>query len=130
MNRWRLCRGELAVVPPRAAGEQLASAHTERGLRLAELILAMSREPRARLCASAAHPEPQASLDLGVTRSSARTALALLEAQGHISREVGRGTFLRALPQPTAAGAGDAAGQISPIRAVAPSSAVSPLPTR
>ena len=111
-----------AVVPPRAAGEQLAGAHTERGLRLAELILAMSRDAGPR--AGARLPtERQLSVDLGVTRSSVRTALALLEAQGHISREVGRGTFLRALPQPMAAGAGEAAGQISPIRAVAPSSA-------
>jgi DNA-binding FadR family transcriptional regulator len=42
--------------------------------------------------------ERQLSIDLGVTRSSVRSALALLEAQGRISREVGRGTFLRALP--------------------------------
>ena len=39
--------------------------------------------------------ERQLALDLGVTRSSVRHALALLEAQGRISREVGRGTFLR-----------------------------------
>ena len=40
--------------------------------------------------------ERQLSIDLGVTRSSVRHALAILEAGGHISREVGRGTFLRA----------------------------------
>jgi DNA-binding FadR family transcriptional regulator len=113
---------KAAVVPPRAAGEQLPSAHIERGLRLAELILARSRDAGPR--AGARLPtERQLSVDLGVTRSSVRTALALLEAQGHISREVGRGTFLRAMPQPMAARAGDAAGQASPIRAVAPSSA-------
>lgn len=33
--------------------------------------------------------------DLGVTRTMVRHALALLEAEGRISREVGRGTFLR-----------------------------------
>jgi GntR family uxuAB operon transcriptional repressor len=35
-----------------------------------------------------------------VTRSSVRNALALLEAQGRVSREVGRGTFLRANARP------------------------------
>lgn len=33
--------------------------------------------------------------DMGVTRTMVRNALALLEAEGRISREVGRGTFLR-----------------------------------
>jgi GntR family uxuAB operon transcriptional repressor len=33
--------------------------------------------------------------DLGVTRTMVRNALAVLEAEGRISREVGRGTFLR-----------------------------------
>jgi DNA-binding FadR family transcriptional regulator len=33
--------------------------------------------------------------DFGVTRTMVRHALALLEAEGRISREVGRGTFLR-----------------------------------
>ena len=90
-----------------ARAEQTASAHTERGLRLAELILARSRDAGPR--AGARLPtERQLSIDLGVTRSSVRTALALLEAQGRISREVGRGTFLRALP---AADAGWRAGR-------------------
>lgn len=39
--------------------------------------------------------ERQLSGDLGVTRTMVRHALALLEAEGRISREVGRGTFLR-----------------------------------
>ncbi|MGB9183902.1 MAG: FCD domain-containing protein, partial [Solirubrobacteraceae bacterium] len=34
--------------------------------------------------------------ELGVTRTMVRRALARLEAEGRISREVGRGTFLRA----------------------------------
>jgi DNA-binding FadR family transcriptional regulator len=34
--------------------------------------------------------------ELGVTRTQIRQALAVLEAEGRISREVGRGTFLRA----------------------------------
>src|SRR5215467_6237854 len=67
--------------------------HLERGLALAELILARSHGAGppgvARL-----PTERQLSVDLGVTRSSVRNALALLEAQGRISREVGRGTFL------------------------------------
>jgi DNA-binding FadR family transcriptional regulator len=71
-----------------------------RGQRLAELILARSRDTG--LAAGARLPtERQLSIDLGVTRSSVRHALAILEAGGHISREVGRGTFLREVP-PTA----------------------------
>jgi DNA-binding FadR family transcriptional regulator len=86
-----------------------ATWHTERGLRLAELIMDQSRAaglgPGGRL-----PTERQLSLDLGVTRSSVRHALAILESQGHISREVGRGTFLReapavvSVPGPRAAG--------------------------
>jgi DNA-binding FadR family transcriptional regulator len=38
--------------------------------------------------------ERQLADDLGVTRTSVRNALGLLEADGKISREVGRGTFL------------------------------------
>jgi GntR family uxuAB operon transcriptional repressor len=71
--------------------------HAERGLRLAELILSESQRagqgPGSRL-----PTERQLATDLGVTRSSVRHALAMLEAQGRISREVGRGTFLRELP--------------------------------
>jgi DNA-binding FadR family transcriptional regulator len=71
--------------------------HTERGLRLAEMILSESQRagqgPGSRL-----PTERQLATDLGVTRSSVRHALAMLEAQGRISREVGRGTFLRQLP--------------------------------
>jgi DNA-binding FadR family transcriptional regulator len=74
-----------------------ATTHTERGLRLAELILSESQRagqgPGSRL-----PTERQLATDLGVTRSSVRHALAMLEAQGRISREVGRGTFLRELP--------------------------------
>jgi DNA-binding FadR family transcriptional regulator len=111
-----------AVVSPAAAGEQVGSAHTKRGLRLAELILARSRDAGPR--AGARLPtERQLSVDLGVTRSTVRSALALLEAQGHISREVGRGTFLRALPPPVSAAARDAAGETSQVRTAGPASA-------
>jgi DNA-binding FadR family transcriptional regulator len=66
----------------------------DRGRRLAEVILADSRragmEPGSRL-----PTERQLAADLGASRTTVRRALAVLEAEGHISREVGRGTFLR-----------------------------------
>ncbi len=74
-----------------------STTHVERGLRLAELILARARA--ASLGAGSRLPtERQLSMDLGATRSSVRHALALLEDQGWVSREVGRGTFLRDVP--------------------------------
>jgi GntR family transcriptional regulator, uxu operon transcriptional repressor len=39
--------------------------------------------------------ERRLAVELGVTRTMVRHALAALEAEGRISREVGRGTFLR-----------------------------------
>jgi DNA-binding FadR family transcriptional regulator len=81
-------------VPDTPAGSAAGNAHTQRGLRLAERILAESLaaglSPGGRL-----PTERRLALDLGMTRSSVRHALAILEAQGSISREVGRGTFLR-----------------------------------
>ena len=83
---------------------------------LASLILAESQREggrhRTRL-----PTERQLALDLGVSRSAIRHAMALLQAEGHVSREVGRGTFLRRAPdegdgtpapQPTAAPGGSA----------------------
>ena len=68
-----------------------------RGRQLAELILATSE--RAGLGPGSRLPtERQLATDLGVTRSGIRHALAMLEAEGLISREVGRGTFLRGTP--------------------------------
>jgi GntR family uxuAB operon transcriptional repressor len=62
---------------------------------LAEAILAR--------CAEAAYApggrlptERRLASEFGVTRTMVRHALAVLEAEGRISREVGRGTFLRA----------------------------------
>jgi DNA-binding FadR family transcriptional regulator len=78
------------------------TSHGERGLRLAELILDRSRDTGLRV-GGRLPTERQLSIDLGVTRSSVRHALAILEAQGHISREVGRGTFLRDTPVPVLA---------------------------
>ena len=85
-------------------GGPVTTAHAERGLRLADLILARSQGAGAQ--ARRLPTERQLSIDLGVTRSSVRSALALLEAQGHISREVGRGTFLLDLPRPVQPGSG------------------------
>jgi GntR family transcriptional regulator, uxu operon transcriptional repressor len=79
------------------AGDQPDS-HVERGIELAELILTRSLQaglgPGGRL-----PTERQLAADLGVTRSAVRYALGIMEAQGHISREVGRGTYLR-YPRP------------------------------
>lgn len=76
-------------------------ASAERGRKLAELILAQSERdglgPGSRL-----PTERQLAADLGVTRTGIRHALAALEADGLISREVGRGTFLRMLAGPAA----------------------------
>ncbi len=66
----------------------------DRGRTLAEVILAETR--RAGLDAGGRLPtERQLAEDFGVSRTSVRRALDVLEAGGHISREVGRGTFLR-----------------------------------
>jgi DNA-binding FadR family transcriptional regulator len=70
------------------------AAPAKRGRELAELILAESG--RAGLRPGSRLPtERRLAADLGVTRSGIRLALAALEADGLISREVGRGTFLR-----------------------------------
>jgi GntR family transcriptional regulator, uxu operon transcriptional repressor len=41
--------------------------------------------------------ERRLALDLGVSRAAIRHAMAVLQAEGRVSREVGRGTFLRRL---------------------------------
>lgn len=69
----------------------------ERGLELAQLIVAHSL--RVGLGQDGKLPtERQLAQDLGVSRSSVRYALAILQAQGRLSREVGRGTYLRGAP--------------------------------
>lgn len=76
--------------------------------RLAEVILAESR--RAGLRPGSRLPtERQLAASLGASRTSVRRALTVLEAEGRISREVGRGTFLRAEPRPQAGSTGDGA---------------------
>ena len=80
--------------------------------RLAEIILDESR--RAGLRRGSRLPtERQLASDLGATRTSVRRALTVLEAEGRISREVGRGTFLREEPNASpkdVAAAGQAGG--------------------
>jgi DNA-binding FadR family transcriptional regulator len=66
-----------------------------RGRELAATILATyvddASAPGARL-----PTERRLADELGVTRAAVRLALSYLEAEGRVSREVGRGTFLRA----------------------------------
>jgi GntR family uxuAB operon transcriptional repressor len=105
----------------KAAGE-MPPISADRRQRLADLILADSQ--RAGLGPGSRLPtERQLALDMGATRSSVRHALAVLQAEGRISREVGRGTFLRDAP-PHLPGPGiDGAG-----RAAAVTAAGSPVP--
>ena len=65
---------------------------------LAALILAESQRDGAGTAAPRLPTERQLATDLGVSRSAVRHAMALLQAEGHVSREVGRGTFLRDAP--------------------------------
>ncbi|HEX4033679.1 MAG TPA: FCD domain-containing protein [Solirubrobacteraceae bacterium] len=67
---------------------------------LAELILSTHGNGAA---GTRLPTERELVAELGVTRTAVRHALAILEAQGRISREVGRGTFVRgAQPRPAA----------------------------
>jgi DNA-binding FadR family transcriptional regulator len=81
------------------------------GPSLAERILAEAERggagPGTRL-----PTERQLAADFGVTRTAIRHAMGMLEAQGRVSREVGRGTYLREMPaaHPAANGEGAAAG--------------------
>lgn len=72
----------------------IADSPADRRYQLAETILAESERAGLRV-GSRLPTERQLAADLGATRTSIRRALAVLEAEGHISREVGRGTFLR-----------------------------------
>ena len=62
---------------------------------LAALILAESQRGGGRQ-GTRLPTERQLALDLGVSRAAIRHAMTLLQAEGHVSREVGRGTFLPA----------------------------------
>ena len=61
---------------------------------LAALILAESQRGGAGR-GTRLPTERQLAIDLGVSRAAIRHAMAMLQAEGHVSREVGRGTFLR-----------------------------------
>ena len=59
--------------------------------------------------------ERQLAVDLGVSRSAIRHAMAMLQAEGRVSREVGRGTFLRG---PAGAGPADTRASVpAPVAA-------------
>ncbi len=75
---------------------------------LAALILAESERVGADL-GTRLPTERQLAADLGVSRAAIRHAMAVLQAEGRVSREVGRGTFLRS-QGPDGAGP-DGAGQ-------------------
>jgi DNA-binding FadR family transcriptional regulator len=78
----------------------------DRVRQLAEIILAGSRQAGLR-AGSRLPTERDLAASLGAPRTSVRRALAVLESEGRISREVGRGTFMRD-PHWARAGAGDA----------------------
>ncbi len=105
----------------RASGEATSAAHgaqaadaalAGRGRGLAERILAESRQAGLR-AGSRLPTERRLAVELGVTRSSIRHALAILQAEGHISREVGRGTFFRRAPEPLHMAGHDSTGHDS-----------------
>jgi DNA-binding FadR family transcriptional regulator len=99
------------TAPELTAPGTVRAVPAKRGRQLAELILAESR--RAGLGPGSRLPtERQLAAELGVTRSGVRQALAALEADGLISREVGRGTFLSGTGDP--ARATPRAGQSGP----------------
>jgi DNA-binding FadR family transcriptional regulator len=74
---------------------------------LAELILSRGREGDSAPVGQLPTERALAG-ELGVTRTMVRHALAVLEAEGRISREVGRGTFLLAGPPRGAGGSSEA----------------------
>jgi GntR family transcriptional regulator, uxu operon transcriptional repressor len=90
------------------------------GRDLAQLILARCEEPEyapgGRL-----PTERSLATEFGVTRTAVRHALAVLEAEGRISREVGRGTFLRPTPLRNAGNrlGTDEASEVSPADVMA-----------
>lgn len=82
----------------------------QRGHALAERILSWSL--REGLGSGGRLPtERQLAADLGVSRAAVRHALGIMEARGHISCQVGRGTYLRpSAPLPPAPTPGPVAG--------------------
>jgi len=91
------------------------------GNELADLILSSFANTAAQ-SGGRLPTERALAAELGVTRTMVRHALAVLEAEGRVSREVGRGTFLRE-PGPRRSGAerrdGVHADDISPADVMA-----------
>jgi GntR family transcriptional regulator, uxu operon transcriptional repressor len=89
------------------------------GGELAQLILATHRDATS-MPGSRLPTERELVAELGVTRTAVRHALAILEAEGRISREVGRGTFVREPPaSATGAGAQARADDFGPAEVMA-----------
>lgn len=88
-----------------------------RGAQLAALILAECERAGA-LPGSRLPTERRLAAELGVTRAAVRHALSFLEADGTVSREVGRGTFLRA-SNGAGAAPGDPSDDIGPVDVMA-----------
>ncbi len=90
------------------------------GRDLAQLILARCEDP-GYAPAGRLPTERTLATEFGVTRTAVRHALAVLEAEGRISREVGRGTFLRPAPRGHATHrlGSDRASEVSPAEVMA-----------
>ena len=89
------------------------------GRDLARLILSRCEQDHGYAPSGKLPTERDLATSFGVTRTVVRHALAVLEAEGRISREVGRGTFLR--PVGGEAGAADpAAAGLSDVAEVGP----------
>src|SRR5712692_7366902 len=94
------------------SAQAAGAAQAGRGRELADRILGESR--RAGLRAGSRLPtERRLADELGVTRSSIRHALAILQAEGRVSFEVERGTFFRRAPEPLHVAGHDSAGHDS-----------------
>src|SRR5215469_4459033 len=70
--------------------------------------------------------ERRLALDLGVSRSAIRHAMAVLQAEGHVSREVGRGTFLRGPAGPDTGVEPDGTGAADEVAGVSDSADYAP----
>lgn len=116
--------GEMAVSSSPSPAQRQAPAY---GRDLAQRILARCSDPGY---APAGRLPTERSLanEFGVTRTAVRHALAVLEAEGRISREVGRGTFLRPASDGSArpAAAGDRVTEVGPADVMAARRLVEP----
>jgi DNA-binding FadR family transcriptional regulator len=106
---------------PGAGGPATGGSVTQRRA-LAALILAESERNGAG-DGTRLPTERQLAVDLGVSRSAIRHAMAMLQADGRVSREVGRGTVLRRLAADRPAAAPDPALDPAPVPAGVPDAA-------